>query len=269
MKQRLLRYWAIAVGISIAFTVAYKSLAPARRELALRQAQDKTALIETDTGMGSGVFFKRGYHVFMWTAGHVVDGSTTVKVRKILRARNEKAGEMVFPAHVLFRFPDADTAVLLVEAPSELITETAEWTRDISRPGARVYTVGNYHGDKFDGSVSTGSIAQLGIVPPAPDWPKLDQAQLTVAPGSSGGGIFNDSNNLIGLTIGGMDAVGVLFFVPERIVEGQVMRIKSPWLLFPEYGCPPDRELKAIIAADEAEQKAVKGVDALLRELLK
>jgi hypothetical protein len=107
------------------------------------------------------------------------------------------------------------------------------------------------------------------VAPPSSDWPELDQATLTIAPGCSGGGVFNSRGEQIGIVLGGMDAHGVTLYVPERILEVEVNKIKSGWVLNPARATPSDLELQALIAADEAEQKANDFVKNLLKELTK
>src|ERR1044071_7357055 len=124
------------------------------------RAQAQTILVETDHGFGSGVVIERQGRVFVWTAAHVVKNTAKVVCHRALRYRGQKAGEMVFPGHVLVRLPGVDAALLLLEAPPQALAG-AQWGDSAPLAvGTPLFHVGNLYGPAFDGSVTVGVVSQ-------------------------------------------------------------------------------------------------------------
>lgn len=253
-KRKRSYFWTIPTAIALFVVGAqWLGLSSMQKSDAVYHAQKETALVETGHGQGSGVFFKRGNHVFLWTANHVVENEASIKIRRILRYQNKKAGEMVFPAHLILNYPAADAAVLLVDAPPSLV-EGSVWASGVEVPGAPVFTVGNLYGSSFDGSVSTGVIAQLGVddedKPSGWPWKLADQTTVVIAPGSSGGPVFNQLGEVLGLIVGGptkgLDSVAI--FTPRRVIEAAAN--KEPWLF--SDGIPSEAHLQSLMDSETA-----------------
>lgn len=191
------------------------------------RAQAQTVLVATGGGSGSGVVIERSLNgltnVFVWTAAHVVEGVTNLTVKRVLRYNGEKAGEMVFPATVIARFPKVDAALLLVKSPPEAFESATVATNAPLRVGTPIFHVGNFYGPPFDTSVSTGIISQVGVNPGYEGWPWeiVDQCTAVIVPGSSGGPVFNEAGEVVGLVVGGptRGLDGVACFTPIREIE--------------------------------------------------
>jgi S1-C subfamily serine protease len=182
-------------------------------------AQRSTVLIESGHGYGTGFVVQRGERLFVWTAAHVVARDNVVKVRQVIRFENHKVGETTFKAIVIARDNTADLALLWLDAPPSYFSPVRfHKQNDILPVGSHVFHVGNFYGPPFDGSVSTGVISQIGVLPSEIldwPWPVVDQTTMTVIPGSSGGPVFDDSGKIIGLVVGHVSP-GMEFFVPLR-----------------------------------------------------
>lgn len=218
-------------------------------------AQAKTVLIKSDIGQGSGVVVKRssddGDRVFVWTANHVVAKANTVLVIRHLRQDGKDAGELVFTARVIARFPDRDCALLWVACPPSSFEE-AQWgdTRPLT-VGTPIFHVGNFYGEDFEGSVSTGIVSQIGIHPALVGWPwkVADQCSALAVPGSSGGPVFLDSTEeVVGLIVGG-PSDQISSFVPVREIERAASEGKVLWAVRGKL-CPSDSVLESLVLSN-------------------
>lgn len=207
-------------------------------------AQRNTVIISTvPASEGSGILIRRGNRLFAWTAAHVIEGALEVEVRQFFHFDGHKAGEMRFPARVIWANRPNDYALLWVDAPATLFTGVEFSDTVPLAVGTPVFHVGNFLGSDYDNSVSVGIISQVGVNP-AQNWPweVTDQTDLTVAGGSSGGGIFNMTGQVVGILVGGPHRgdFGFNHFMPVRVIaEDEAIR----WALWGAQ-CPPDEVLK-------------------------
>jgi len=125
----------------LAFTTPSPPLPTAAVPDPLVQALTSVVRIRVSTGgVGSGVFITP-QHIL--TAYHVVDsGDISVEVFDYDEERSDFTGFAVFPARILFSNPEADRAVLVLDAafPSAPILPPA--TEDMLRRGAPLLRVG-------------------------------------------------------------------------------------------------------------------------------
>jgi S1-C subfamily serine protease len=211
-----------------------------RYELAKRE----TVLIKTERGQGSGVVVFRenlngARRIFVWTAAHVVHNFNEVKVCVPIRSELHKVGETSVNATVVLRDEKSDVALLLLDGCPDQFFSPAKFDSEVT-PGALLYHVGNFFGDVFDGSLSTGILSQVGVAQSDADWPwpVCDSTTLLIVPGSSGGPVFCDKHNrVVGLAVG---IVGgqVHVYVPTR----ELSRI-CKWAVVGDW-CPSDNTLK-------------------------
>jgi S1-C subfamily serine protease len=231
---------ALLIGISV--------LKPPSPEREISQ----TVLVETEDGWGSAVTIIRGNMCFAWTAAHVVDKSARVKVHRVYRFQGHKAGEYVCEAHVIKVLPHQDAALLLIEGdPAQF--GSAVFSRTPGKPGDKITHVGNVLGPNFDTSFESGAISQNGVRVKNEDC-LLDQGSFAIAPGCSGGPVFNDKGWVIGLVVIYVGP-GVSLYVPARVLEDAAEEENLGWAL---HGClhPPARELLHLIEAREKEVAA-------------
>jgi S1-C subfamily serine protease len=199
-------------------------------------AQAKTVLIETPTGYGTGVVIHRGNKTFVWTAKHVVRGSDTVKVVRLLHFQGRKAGKLEFPARILSRLPNTDSALLQVDAPRDAFVG-ATWAGETPKLGATLYHVGNFYGPAFDGSFSIGHLSQVGVEvkdqDPTWPWGILDQGDFAMVSGSSGGPVFNANDEVVGLIVGGPTAGKdrISCYEPFREIRADALKAGVVWAI--------------------------------------
>lgn len=212
-------------------------------------AQKQTVLIHASGVQGSGVVIRRTNaegrsRWFVWTAAHVVVGSTQINIVVYHRCEGHKAGRTTYKARLLGYNTKGDFALLQVLAPSDAFIP-AEFATELPRVGDPIFVVGNMFGENFDGAVSAGVIAQLGIHPDGiPGWPwakNLDQTTAPIYPGNSGGPVFNARNQVLGLIVGGM-ASTLNGYVPVRVIEPWAATHHLLWALRGKW-CPSDARL--------------------------
>ena len=139
---------------------------------------------------GSGIVVGRTEVV---TNCHVVSGPVEVAVRRTAGGRGRESWQTA--AKLIKRNEERDLCLLFVEGLSDWPAATPVsfgHTRDVSI-GDEVYAIGAPHGLEL--SLSRGVISQLrGDHGHAP----LIQTDAATSPGSSGGGLFNETGELIG-----------------------------------------------------------------------
>jgi S1-C subfamily serine protease len=214
--------------------------------------QAQTVLVETGRGWGSAVTIKRGSMCFAWTAAHVVDDFAKVKVHRIIRFNGHKAGEYVCDAHVIKLLPKQDAALLLIDGdPAQFIDAT--FSRSRGKIGDKITHVGNVKGPFLDTSFEAGILSQHGATIPD-EGCLLDQGSFAVAPGCSGGPVFNSAGDVIGLVVVYVGP-GISLYVPARVLELAAEAEKLDWALHGS-SHPPARELLSLIDAREKEIEA-------------
>lgn len=224
-------------------------------------AQEQVGLVtyktvEGATASGSGVVIRRVSitdgkpRLFVWTAKHVVSDIDEVSFKRVLHYNGTRKGEMIFSAKVLFRLTNTDAALLWLDAPPEAFETSHFASAEPVAPGTPVFHVGNFL-RHFDGSVSRGIVSQTGLHPETPFWPwaLVDQTDLRILPGSSGGPIFNEAGKVIGLIVGGPNqgTLGVGCYVPVRALIVDVGA--ESWTIYGRL-CPGDDALS--LAATKA-----------------
>jgi S1-C subfamily serine protease len=115
---------------------------------------------------------------------HVVDGAGFIAIIQ---------GEQVTTAQLIKASPSSDRCV--IRSPSMAVTSAKGIRRfsDLS-VGERVYTIGTPSGlEQTLGEGLISGLRESGGV-------KLVQTSAPISPGSSGGGLFDSSGNLIGIT---------------------------------------------------------------------
>jgi S1-C subfamily serine protease len=173
----------LAAGAIIAATLLIGSAVKADESLA-----PPTVKVRIDGGSGSGFHIGGGTFV---TAAHVVEGQETVKIEFSPDGKNY----VQEPATVVKVDPAADVAVLSVEK-FEAVSATS---LDCREPvvGEPVRAVGNPLGDF--------NVTTFGFVSRAPgNYPDSDAGlvilDLTLAPGMSGGPIFDADGEVIAVS---------------------------------------------------------------------
>ena len=139
------------------------------------------------SGAGSGVILSEDGYII--TNNHVVSGATNIKVTLY--------DDTEYPATLVGTDRQSDVAVLKVEANG--LIPPAIGNSDQMLVGQSVLAVGNPLGE-LGGTVTNGIISALGRqVNVEGNSMTLLQHNAAVSPGNSGGGLFNERGELIGI----------------------------------------------------------------------
>jgi hypothetical protein len=176
-----------------------------------RKAAPSVVVVQTQapagkSALGSGVAVRPH---FVATNCHVVQGATRIEVRN----RRERAS-----AVLAFEYPETDVCLLRVEGLT--LSPAAVSERRDFQPGERVYSIGAPRGLEL--TLSEGLIS--GVHPTRSG--RLLQTSAPISPGSSGGGLFDETGALIGLTTMTLkDSQNLNFAAPASAVLNLLARL--------------------------------------------
>lgn len=213
-------------------------------------AKASTMLVCSQDGYGSGVVVERrstnGRRVFLWTAAHVVLPNPLAVQAKVLfhQPDGTKAGEGVFDAMLLGVSETDDIALYWVNVPDGLVEDVRFAGIEPVPIGDPIFHIGNFLGPNLDLSLTVGIISQHSIHPNLNGWfwILLDQMDLSVLPGGSGGGVFNADGKVIGLMVCGIGPTSITGFVPNRVIASWAAANGLSWAFDGEI-CPTDAVL--------------------------
>ncbi len=184
-----------------------------------------------ELAQGSGVVVSENT---VATNCHVVSGAQLIAVRQAPNARARESYRM--KAKLTAQEADRDLCILFVaglsDAPAAVPVPLGN-ARDTSI-GDEVYAIGAPYGLEL--SLSRGIVSQLRGVGGTEAAP-LIQSDVTVSPGSSGGGLFDQQGMLIGITtlkISGAGAGGFSFAIPVEWVTKLSGSVETPQSRFAE-----------------------------------
>jgi len=264
MKKILLTFWISALAIftyEFANVPSHSTAFVKSSENRYEHAQSQTVFIQAPESSGSGFVIERisvsdgKPRLFIWTAAHVVDDCDEVSVHRILHYNGHRSGKMVFSAKVILRL-SCDSALLSLNAPPGAFAPASFANRAPLPIGTPIFHVGNFLGILFEGSVSHGYTSQVGLsVGP---WSAVDQADISAAPGASGGPVFLDTSGaVLGILVGGPAAAsrGIVCYVPVRIFEQAAVDQHFGWAVRGRY-CPDDAVINLAATAALLPKKA-------------
>ncbi|WP_346838566.1 trypsin-like peptidase domain-containing protein [Microbulbifer sp. SAOS-129_SWC] len=153
----------------------------------LPQIKGASATVRTNTGHGSGFVISDAGHLL--TNYHVVKDSNAVIV--IIAGRQ-------FPAQVLRRDRRRDVALLKIQ-PDEKVS-TARLAKQAVSVGEEVFVVGTPLDESLDFSITKGIISARRLH----DGQGYLQTDAAVNPGNSGGPVFNESGEVVAVTVSGI-----------------------------------------------------------------
>lgn len=179
--------------------------------------QNDTVLVETEDARGSGVMVTRGGVTYVWTAAHVVLTSQRVTLEQMLTGTvpaftpslntnicivwHGQTNQASVIDYTSPRGPEGhrgniDIALLRIWKEN-LHTPSVQFQRGAPlEAGAKIWHVGNFFGPQGLNSVVTGIIAYPGR---NAEGEVNTQVQCPIYPGSSGGGVFDEYGQCIGL----------------------------------------------------------------------
>jgi S1-C subfamily serine protease len=193
-----------------------------------QQIREKTVLIRiSGSGWGSGVLFQSDLCTYVMTARHCVlhplTGVEATSLEVCIKQGLDPAAATI-KAEVVKIAADIDVAILKL-AVHGLLTADADLAYVGAGLGQRLIHCGNWGGPEGYLSFSEGILSAFRPVSPGLEslWPgcKLDQVNLLGVPGSSGGGVWDDTGNLVGIYVGAATP-GWGVMVPLRDIR--------PWL---------------------------------------
>lgn len=186
-------------------------------------------------GSGSGFVIDKSGHIV--TNNHVVESAEEVQVTF--------HDGTTLRAEVIGTDPDSDLAVVLVDAPQDMLLPVELGDSDQLEVGQRAIALGNPYG--LRGTLTTGIISALGrslpigrasqVIGARFSIPELIQTDAAINPGNSGGPLLNSQGRVIGVNTAYDPSVsGVGFAVPintvKRVVPTLIRegRYDYPWL---------------------------------------
>ena len=233
--------------------------------------QDISVTIKAGTGyggsQGSGVLFSRDGVTFVWTAAHVVDGlrhtrplidpetgtprvSVEFNDAEIVQEFTQdgrRIGEMKFDARIL-KYSDSENGedlALLEVRKKGFSTKSAVFYLDdeIPKIGTKLLHVGSLLGQVGSNSLTSGIVSQIGrTLPLGNSKVVFDQTTVTAFPGSSGGGVFLESDfRYMGMLVRGAGEQ-FNFIVPARRLKAWAVKNKVDWAIDPSIPLPSQEE---------------------------
>lgn len=176
-------YFAAGAGLfalALLFLVILSGCAPAPAA----QFVSSTVKVILESGHGSGVHIGGGY---VLTAGHVVGDVKTVKLQF-----DDKS---IVQADVMWSNKAKDVALLRYKDNGR--AESSNLVCRVAAPGEHVVARGNPLGMEylsFEGRIN-------GLPMSVADFEGVLPADLTLISGMSGGGVFDDGGNVIGISV--------------------------------------------------------------------
>lgn len=188
-------------------------------------------------GGGSGVVIRRvdglgQERTFVWTAYHVIEGyENEAKVTRDWVYEGALIGLAEFTTKLVAFDESLDLALLEVDGPGFM--QGAVISTDL-RPmlGDPIIHVGNFcgHSFSFSLSVSKGIVSRrsihLGLDPGSVV--HYVQTDATIWPGSSGGGVYNEDGECVGIVTRSAGP-GIGFFVPVYYLWRFALDYNVPW----------------------------------------
>ncbi|GAB4506064.1 MAG: trypsin-like peptidase domain-containing protein [Anaerolineales bacterium] len=195
----------------------------------------------TGSGSGSGFFYDRQGHIV--TNNHVVKDAETIRV--VLADGSQ------VPAEVVGTDPDADLAVIVVDAPAELVVPAELGDSSTVQVGQWAIAIGNPFG--LERTVTRGIISALGRVFPQESGfsiANLIQTDAAINPGNSGGPLLDLRGRVIGVNTMIISetgaSAGLGFAIPVNVVKKVVPALikdgfyAHPWLGIRGYTITPE-----------------------------
>jgi 2-alkenal reductase len=199
--------------------------------------QTSPAVVHINVGVGEGSGFVYDGEGHIITNNHVVAGA------QVLLVTFSDGTEL--PAELVGTAPDADLAVIKVDAPEGLLQPLALADSDALRVGQLVVAIGSPFG--LENTLTTGVISGLDRLFPSQEnavgsynIPDIIQTDAAINPGNSGGPLLDLRGAVVGVNTAIESPVrgssGVGFAVPSNVVAAVVPQliengeVETPWL---------------------------------------
>lgn len=186
----------------------------------IENMRDATVVVMDNKGSGSGIVYKIGERSYILTCAHVVNhGSTDITV--IVGATDRKIKCSIWRMDAA-----ADIAILY---PEKKIDSRISFS-DNMEVGAEIYFAGCIGDQRGRRSVTAGIISATNIKPEHNQLGTVDQANVTVIPGSSGGGIFDKATgNCLGMVCTvHQETSQIAYYIPTREIVAWTIKNNAP-----------------------------------------
>lgn len=276
--MRLLGLLSLLVMLSVTPVMAQETVAKSK---VIEKLQDTSVTIKAGQGQGSGSLVTRKVgdetFTYVWTAAHVVDSLRKIRTvvdpttggnRTIVefepaglvqeyKQDGRTVGEIKMEARVI-RFSDADTGedLALLEVRKRNFVGDNVTTRfylddEIPQLGSKLLHVGSLKGQFGCNSLTTGIISQIGrVLDLNAEGVVFDQTTVTAFPGSSGGGVYLETDGrYIGMLVRGAGE-SFNFIVPARRMRAWAKKANVEWALDPSVPMPTLEELQKMPVED-------------------
>lgn len=244
----------------------------------VKYLQDISVTIRSSDGEGSGIIkVTKDGQIWVWTAGHVIDGLRIVResadkkpivefndaqVVKTLVEDGRKVGEITLDAEVI-RYSDAevgdDLALLRLRAKGKfkpIASAVFYLDKEIPAIGTDLYHCGSLLGTLGSNSLTTGIMSQHGrllfknVV--------FDQTTCTAFPGSSGGIVcLKKDGRYVGMLVRGAGE-GFNLIVPVRRIHAWAKKTGVDFAMDESVPVPTEEELKKRPIDDAVTYQATK-----------
>jgi S1-C subfamily serine protease len=182
----------------------------------IKQLLSYVVKIETNTGTGSG--FVADPSGIVVTNYHVIEGATEIWVKFAEGIRCEVENIQAIN-------PQIDYAILNIIPPEEYEIKSAVLgDSDTLQIGEKITVIGNPAG-VFEKTVSTGIVSAMR------PGDNLIQMTAPISGGSSGGPVFNEKGEVVGISVAGYEGgQNINFFVPINLIKKEIKKpIKFVW----------------------------------------
>lgn len=278
-----------------------KKQEPSKKDVA-QFLQDISVTIKSESqnskSEGSGVLINRKIGTeqvaFVWTCAHVVNnlrnirsvvnekgGSIKIvefddpKIIKELVENGRRVGEIKMDAKVI-KYSNYthghDLALLMVRAKNYGKTGANFYLNKedpIIPIGSRLFHVGSLLGQMGANSMTTGIISQIGRVE---DKVEFDQTTVTAFPGSSGGGVYLENGQYVGMIARGAGE-GFNLMIPIRRMKSWAEKNEVLWAIDPSVKTPSIKnilempiESSGLKSTEEKKNKNKKELKFLIRK---
>ena len=225
MKRRVL-WTSIGFALICCGVIGFKRTLDKPVPVTPSDLHNASVLVVVDGAQGSGTVFNRDKRSFVWTAGHVVEGSDFCKVKVV-------HGKVTYKARVVrYSSIRGGRDLALLEVVDGFIDcRPIRFRRTPLTIGTPVTHVGSIFGSQNPRSISTGDVAtptrklRMSVT----NERLFDQYDITAYPGCSGGGIFVCGEYVGMLTLGRRGTEAVHFAVPSHAIVRWAVSAGVPW----------------------------------------
>ncbi|MCC6831240.1 MAG: trypsin-like peptidase domain-containing protein [Thermoleophilia bacterium] len=219
--------WAAAIAVGVVCTAAPAAGLGAPTQAQLERGIVDIEVSESGGGAAAGTGIVVGTDGVILTNNHVVKGSTRIRVRDVRTNRR-------WSAEVLGYDVTGDVAVLRITKRGVSIRTARLGNSAKVRVGDPVIAVGNANGSGGRAEVSHGVVSRLnrsinveGALGEMERLTGVIQTTTPLAPGESGGPLYNAAGRVVGMTAAASFTVARGFAIPINRALAVVRQVRS------------------------------------------